>query len=159
LLTSVAALLGADTSVEARNKKPNIQAAGYVDVVLMEGGGGDGLGAQMGWLEGGNNYRLHVPANPPVTQFWSVIVYQLGNPMVGQRGPKVGDVSSRDPAVVKNADGSVDVYVAPTAPKGFENNWVQTKPGEAWSSVLRFYGFTKKLFDNSWRVPDFEKLK
>ena len=26
-------------------------------------------------LEGGNNYKLHVPANVPVRQFWSATVY------------------------------------------------------------------------------------
>jgi hypothetical protein len=77
--------------------------------------------------------------------------------MAGQRGPKVGDVSSRGPGVVKNADGSVDVYVAPAAPKGFENNWVQTKPDVAWFAVLRLYGPTKRA--NSWRLPDFETVK
>jgi len=28
-------------------------------------------------LEGGKNYRLHVPAKVPVSQFWSVTVYSL----------------------------------------------------------------------------------
>jgi len=28
-------------------------------------------------LEGGSNYRLHVPANVPVSQFWSITIYSL----------------------------------------------------------------------------------
>jgi hypothetical protein len=60
---------------------------------------------------------------------------------------------------VQNADGSTDVYVGPTAPKGFEQNWVQTKPGEGWFPLFRFYGPTEKLFDKSWVVGDFEKVK
>jgi hypothetical protein len=31
--------------------------------------------------------------------------------------------------MIKNADGSVDLYYGPTAPKGKEKNWVQTIPG------------------------------
>jgi hypothetical protein len=27
------------------------------------------------WLEGGESYTLHVPANPPAEQFWSIAVY------------------------------------------------------------------------------------
>ena len=69
------------------------------------------------------------------------------------------DISSRNPAIVKNADGSTDVYVGPTAPKGFEQNWVQTKPGEGWFVLFRFYGPTEKMFDKSWVLPDFEKEK
>ena len=30
----------------------------------------------------------------------------------------------------KNADGSIDVILAPEAPAGMEKNWIQTIPGE-----------------------------
>jgi hypothetical protein len=30
------------------------------------------------WLSGRNTYRLHVPANPPAKQFWSVTAYDEG---------------------------------------------------------------------------------
>src|SRR6516225_2316752 len=30
------------------------------------------------WLSGSNTYKLHVPANPPVTQFWSATAYDEG---------------------------------------------------------------------------------
>jgi hypothetical protein len=69
-------------------------------------------------------------ANPPAKQFWSVTVYDEKNRQMLVNETKRLEVSSRNPAVVKNADGSTDVYVGPTAPKGFEQNWVQTKPGE-----------------------------
>lgn len=111
------------------------------------------------WLTGGNNYRLHVPANPPAKQFWSVTVYDEKNRQMLINKTKRMDVSSRNPAIVKNADGSTDVYIGPIAPKGLENNWVQTKPGEGWFPLFRFYGPTEKLFDKNWALPDFEKLK
>ena len=112
-----------------------------------------------GWLTGGNNYRLRVPANPPAKQFWSVTVYDEKNRQMLVNETKRMDISSRNPAVVKNADGSTDVYVGPTAPKGLETNWVQTKPSEGWFVLFRFYGPTEKLFDKSWILPDFEKVK
>lgn len=112
-----------------------------------------------GWLTGGNNYRLHVPANPPAAQFWSVTVYSEKTRQMLINETKRLDVSSRNPKLVKNDDGSVDVYVGPTAPKGFENNWVQTKSGEGWFPLFRFYGPTDKMFDKSWTLPDFELVK
>jgi hypothetical protein len=112
-----------------------------------------------GWLTGGNNYHLHVPANPPAAQFWSVTVYDEKNRQMLVNETKRFDVSSRGEGVVKNADGSTDVYVGPTAPKGLENNWIQTKPGEGWFPLFRFYGPTEKLFDKTWVVGDFEKVK
>jgi hypothetical protein len=69
------------------------------------------------------------------------------------------DISSRNPAIVKNPDGSTDVYVGPTALKGFENNWVQTKAGEGWFVLFRFYGPTEQFFDKSWVLSDFERVK
>ena len=29
------------------------------------------------WLDGSKNYKLHVPANPPAEQFWSVTIYDV----------------------------------------------------------------------------------
>jgi len=112
-----------------------------------------------GWLVGGNNYRLRVPANPPARQFWSVTVYDEKNRQMLVNETRRMDISSRNPAVLKNADGSTDVYVGPNAPEGFENNWVQTKAGEGWFVLFRFYGPTEQLFDKSWVLPDFEKAK
>jgi len=112
-----------------------------------------------GWLVGGNNYRLRVPANPPAKQFWSVTVYDEKNRQMLVNETRRMDISSRNPAVVKNADGSTDVYVGPQAPAGFESNWVQTKTGEGWFVLFRFYGPTEQLFDKSWVLPDFEKAK
>jgi len=57
------------------------------------------------------------------------------------------------------ADGSVDVYVGPNAPKGFENNWVKTVPGKGWFAYCRLYAPTERYFDKSWPLPDFEKVK
>jgi hypothetical protein len=111
------------------------------------------------WLTGGNNYRLNVPANPPATQFWSVTVYDEKNRQMLVNETRRIDISSRNPDVVKNADGSTDVYIGPTTPAGFENNWVQTNPGEDWFVLFRFYGPTEPLFDKSWVLPDFELVK
>jgi hypothetical protein len=34
--------------------------------------------------------------------------------------------------LVKNADGSIDLYFGPEAPNGKEKNWVQTVKGKSW---------------------------
>jgi hypothetical protein len=57
------------------------------------------------------------------------------------------------------ADGSIEVYFGPTAPKGVENNWIPTVPGRAWLAYLRFYAPTEADFDQSWPLPDIEKVK
>ena len=111
------------------------------------------------YLSGSNLYKLHVPPNPPVGQFWSLTVYDEATRQMIVNSTKKIDISSVDSSVVKNADGSWDLYVGPEAPKGFEKNWVQTNPNKGWFPMFRFYGPTQAFFDKSWVLPDFEKMK
>jgi hypothetical protein len=109
------------------------------------------------WLEGGKNYTLHVPANPPAEQFWSIAVYSWDSRTLIDNEQKRAAQSSRQD-LIKNADGSIDLYYGPKAPKGKEKNWVQTIPGQGWWVYLRFYAPTKAYFDKSWSIGDFEKI-
>jgi len=110
------------------------------------------------WLNGTNTYKLHVPANPPVTQFWSVTYYDEDTRRMIATPQGRPDLSSRKEDLVKNSDGSIDVYFGPKAPAGKETNWVQTLPGKAWFTYFRFYGPTEAFFNKSWALPDFEKI-
>lgn len=111
------------------------------------------------WLDGGKTYKLHVPANPPAKQFWSATAYDEGTRQMVVTEQGRPDISSRKKDIVKNADGSIDVYFAPKAPAGKEANWVQTVPGKGWFTYFRFYGPTEAFFDKSWGLPDIELMK
>jgi len=111
------------------------------------------------WLDGANTYRLHVPPNAPVKQFWSLTVYEVDTRSLIQNKEQIADRSSRQADLVKNPDGSVDLYVSPTAPKGFEKNWIPSAPGRAWFAYFRLYAPTEAHFDRTWTLPDFEKVK
>ena len=56
-----------------------------------------------------------------------------------------------------NPDGSVDVYVGPTAPDGLASNWIPTAGKDFWL-IARFYGPDKALFEKAWVMPDVEKV-
>jgi hypothetical protein len=109
-------------------------------------------------FDGAKSYRLHVPPNPPAKQFWSVTIYDVDTRSIILNKEHIAVRGSRDD-LVKNADGSVDLYFAPTAPKDFEKNWVQTVPGQAWFSAFRLYAPLEPYFDKSWPLPDIENLK
>ena len=107
------------------------------------------------WLDGGQSYSLHVDADVPVEDFWSVMVYDTET-----RSMIVNDqVPGRDSnAELKtNKDGSVDLYFGPKAPEGLESNWVKTIPGEGFFLYFRFYGPKKEFFDLSWTLDDLKK--
>jgi hypothetical protein len=107
-------------------------------------------------LDGGKNYRLHLPRNIPVKDFWSVILYDNQTRSMLQTGQKWPAVSSQSKGLQVNGDGSVDIYFGPRAPAGKENNWIQTIPGKGWNTLLRLYGPLKPWFDKTWRPGEIE---
>jgi len=110
------------------------------------------------WLDGSKTYRLRVPPNAPVAQFWSFTVYDNETRCFVDTGVPP-DRSSRDD-IVKNADGSVDLYFAPKVPAGKpSSNWIQTIPGKGWFAYFRLYGPTQPYFDRSWVLSDIELVK
>jgi hypothetical protein len=73
-------------------------------------------------LQGGNSYRLHVPAEVPVREFWSVTVYSLETSSFFLNATRL-TLGSLDKELKKNGDGTVDIYFGPKASAGRESNW------------------------------------
>ncbi len=109
-------------------------------------------------LDGGKNYKLRLPPNIPVKEFWSVILYDNQTRSMLQTDQRWPAATSQDPKLMANSDGSVDVYFGPTAPAGKESNWVQTIPGKGWNTLLRLYGPLQPWFDKTWRPSEIEPL-
>ncbi len=108
-------------------------------------------------FDGAATYRLTVPADAPVKQYWSVTVYDRETHALVKNMSRAS-VASIGTGVATNADGSVDVYFGPKAPDGKEANWVPTDPARRFELMFRLYGPERPLFDKSWKLPDVEKL-
>jgi len=106
-------------------------------------------------LDGKQTYRLRVPANAPVTQYWSMTVYNRDTHTFIRNAQWLGR-SSQTPGLQKNADGSVDLFFGPAAPAGKESNWAPTDANGRFEILARFYGPQKALFDKSWKLQDLE---
>ena len=107
-------------------------------------------------FDGAATYRLNVPANPPVTLYWSATIYDRATHAL-VRNMQWSSRASTTPGLQKNADGSVDVYFAPKAPAGKDSNWIPTDPNGKFEVLFRFYGPQKPLFDKTWKLLDIEK--
>jgi hypothetical protein len=108
-------------------------------------------------FDGGSTYRLTVPANAPVMQYWSATVYDRATHAL-IRDQNWSSRSSQNTGLQKNADGSVDVYFGPKALAGKESNWVPTSADGKFEVLFRLYGPEKPLFDKTWILPDIEKV-
>jgi hypothetical protein len=108
-------------------------------------------------LDGSKNYRLTVPANAPVRQYWSATVYDRATHAL-VRGTRWSSRSSQTPGLQQDEDGSVTIFFGPKPPKGKESNWVPTKP-RGFEVMFRLYGPEKAFFDKQWKLRDVERIK
>ena len=138
---------------------------GYICVspamaVTVAGKGSDygliALDSQRRPLDGSKTYKIHLPPNPPVKDFWALTLYDTQTRSQLQTDQQFPTLGSQTEGVQKNADGSYDIYFAPNPPKGKEGNWLQTIPGKSWWLALRMYGPLQPWIDQSWRPGEIE---
>ncbi len=110
------------------------------------------------WLDGSKNYKLVMPPNVPVRNFWAITAYDLESASYIRNMDK-SSVDNTQKELQKNSDGSVDIYFGPTAPKGKESNWLPTDPKRRFFLLSRFYGPEPALFDKSFELNDIELLQ
>lgn len=124
--------------------------AGQMYLISIKDKGGNAF-------DGSKNYRLVVPANAPVKQYWSVTAYDREiHTLI--KGMQRASRSSQIPELAKNPDGSIDIFIGPKAPADKDNNWIPTDANRKFELMFRAYGPTEALFQKAWVLPDVEKL-
>lgn len=109
-------------------------------------------------LEAGKTYRVDVPREMPVKQFWALTVYDRMTFSFIYSETDRTTLSSYDlDGMKKNADGSVTLYVGPKAPDGLDSNWIPTS-GKRPMPTMRFYGPTEAMNNKTFKMPDFELM-
>ena len=129
--------------------------AGQVYMTTKRDANGDMLRAD-------RNYVLHVPAEVPVEQFWSLTLYSEDTRRpYDNGGTEISDVSldSRMEQLQYNEDGSIDLYIGPDAPDGLESNHMKTVEDDGWFVYFRLYAPGQAFFDKSFSLPDFELVE
>jgi hypothetical protein len=126
-----------------------------------------GAGSQYLWtpreasgafLDGAKSYRLHIPPNIPVKNFWSVVAYDADSRSILRNDQPFPSVSTYT-GPQANSDGSIDIYFGPKATAGKEKNWIQTMPGKGWFAIFRFYGPLEPFFDKTWKPDDIAQVE
>jgi hypothetical protein len=114
------------------------------------------LDSNMQAFDGSKTYKLHLPKDVPVNDFWAVTIYDTQTRSQLQTSQSFPTVGSQSKGMIQNEDGSYDVYFAPEPPKGKEGNWLQTVPGKSWFTILRMYGPLEPWINKTWRPGEIE---
>ena len=91
-------------------------------------------------LNAARGYRVRFAGGklPDCAAFWSLTTYDTNFDLVANPQQRYA-VNDRDPAMRREPDGSLVLYVQRTPPKGREANWVATPTGGPFAMTLRCY--------------------
>ena len=109
-------------------------------------------------FDGSRTYKLHLPPDVPVNDFWALTMYDTQTRSQLQTSQPFPTVGSQSKGIKKNADGSFDIYFGPKAPVGKEGNWLATIPGKSWFTILRMYGPLEPWINKTWRPGEIELI-
>lgn len=113
-------------------------------------------------LRADKTYKLHVPKDVPVGQFWALTLYSENTRRPYDNGGielRSVSLDSKMKDLKYNGDGSIDLYIGAKAPAGFENNYMKTVGSDGWFVYFRLYAPLQPFFDKTFTLPDFEVVK
>ena len=107
------------------------------------------------------NFKLHVPKDVPVAQFWALTLYSENTRRPYDNGGtdiRSVNLDSRMKDLRYNGDGTIDLFIGPDVPAGFERNHMKTVGNDGWFVYFRLYAPLDPFFDKTFKLPDFERL-
>ena len=110
-------------------------------------------------FDGSKTYTVNLPKDIPAKAFWSFMIYDNQTRSMLETDQRNSGLDSLSGKVRVNDEGSTTVYFAPKAPKGWENNWIQTNPKKGFNLLFRLYGPLESWFDQTWRPSDLMEMK
>jgi hypothetical protein len=128
------------------------------EAMYMKAAGDDGTGL----FTGDGLYRLNMPAKPPLDGFWSLSMYEAtadGQYFFTDNPLKRYAIGDRTPGLVRNADGSVDLWIGRADPGGDRSaNWLPAPKAGPFALYLRTYLPKPELLDGRFRFKAVEKV-
>jgi hypothetical protein len=117
------------------------------------------VGDQGRMFTGPGPYVMRFPADrmPPVDAFWSLTMYEAtpeGQFFLTENAIKRYAIGDRTPTLKKNADGSLDIWIARADPGGERaGNWLPAPAQGPFTVSFRAYLPRPELMDGRYRLP------
>lgn len=111
-------------------------------------------------LTGKEAYRIRFApdALPPVDAFWSITAYDDQGAMIPNPIDRYS-VGDRTPGLVRDADGSVTIWLSATPPSPASGgNWLPVAPGAPFYLMMRLYQPKAELLEQRWSPPAIERM-
>lgn len=112
-------------------------------------------------LDGSRHWVLRFEPGqlPPVTEFWSITMYNLPQRFLVDNPINRYSIGSRTPGLTLGADGSLEIYIQVENPgPEKEANWLPAPEGPFFF-VGRFYGPKRQALDGTWALPPLIEAK
>lgn len=107
-------------------------------------------------LEGSHVYTLTFSKGnlPPVSQFWSITMYQFENGFLVDNPIHRYSIGDRTKDLVYAADGSLTIYIQASQPETDAKlaNWLPSPQGKFYIS-MRLYGPDQDILNGEWKPP------
>lgn len=110
-------------------------------------------------LDGGQRYRLTIPANVPAAAFWSLSMYERlpdGRLFYVENPIDRYAVGNRTPELTRNADGSLTLILSAVKPA--EGNWLPSPRSGPFTLIFRAYLPQAPILEGRWRLPAVERV-
>lgn len=111
-------------------------------------------------LDGGQRYKLTIPADVPARAFWSLSMYERlpdGRLFYVENPIDRFAVGNRTQGLERNADGSLSFLMSAVDP-GEGANWLPSPRSGSFALVFRAYLPEQALSAGRWRLPAVERL-
>ena len=108
-------------------------------------------------FDGPGRWSLRIPKDMPVDGFWSLTMYEAtpeGQYFLTSNVLARYAIGDRTPGLVRNADGSADIWISRSDPGGTKTaNWLPAPIAGPFSLTLRVYLPKPELRSGRWRLP------
>jgi len=90
---------------------------------------------------------------PPVSQFWSITMYQLPERLLSENSIQRYSIGDRTPGLKLGSDGSLEIYIQHDNPGPAKvSNWLPA-PAGPFFFVARLYGPSGAALKGGWSLP------